>query len=67
MLEPPLAIEVILSHRRGRGRGGPLFFTVKYTNQTLDYAEELSLEDARKLSPKVVDDYLVHLVPSSES
>ena len=61
VLDTPKKIEVILSHRRGKGRGGPLFLTVKYEDKSLDAAEELTISEARILSPAIVDEFLQKL------
>jgi len=56
----PLNIEVILAHKRGRGRGGPLSFSVKYVDQPVSALPIwLKDEEARTLSPEVVSAYRV--------
>ena len=53
-----LESEVILSHRRSKGRGGPLSFSVKFVNEPLPSAPVwLMLHEARSLSNEIVDDY----------
>ena len=58
----PKEIEVILGHRRGQGRGGPLSFSVKYRNEPLpDTPIWLTLPVAKALSPSIVDEYCSHI------
>ena len=55
---PPLQLETIVSHRRGRGRNN-ILLTVKYVDRPLGFhPAELSASDARRLSPDLVDSYL---------
>ena len=60
VLQAPPAIELIFAHKRTRGRGGPLEFSVKYVNEPLPLEPVwLKAVDARRLSPDVVNDYCV--------
>ena len=57
--EPPARIELIISHFRTRGRGGPLHFHVKFADEPLkDPLPTLSLPEALSRAPALVQAYL---------
>ncbi len=66
VLDPPKQIQMVVSSRAGPGRGGPLHLTVMYTDSDLDSVEEISLAQARKLSPELVDAYVAALPPKAK-
>ena len=59
VLDPPPDVEVVLSHRRSRGRGGPLFFAVKFVDIPLsDPPAELSFSTLVERAPALAQAYL---------